>query len=85
MNTNVLEKTFVELKVERLFNALIRNYINDGYRLTEYTNLIGGIGIEAYLSCRSNSNELRLTVQFEEHVIYVYKNRKLNNKVNITL
>lgn len=80
-----LKKTLVELKTERIFNSLIRNYINDGFHLVDYNNYLENGGIEAFLVCRSNGNKLRVTTQFAIPVIYVYKNQKLNNTVKVNI
>mgnify|MGYP007047907695 CR=1 FL=1 len=80
-----LEKTLAELKTENAFNNLVRNYINDGYHLVDYNNTGRNGYIEANLMCRSNGNELRITTQYYVPKIYVYKNKKLNNTVKVSI
>lgn len=66
-------------KADKLFTAVTKDYIKDGYELQEYLN-DDRIGvIESHLW--NGKNHLRVTCAFLSHEIVVYKNGKFNNKI----
>lgn len=66
-------------KADKLFTAVTKDYIKDGYELQEYLN-DDRIGvIESHLW--NGKNHLRATCAILSHEIVVYKNGKFNNKI----
>lgn len=66
-------------KADKLFTAVTKDYIKDGYELQEYLN-DDRIGvIESHL--RNGKNHLRVTCAILSHELVVYKNGKFNNKI----
>lgn len=80
-----LNETLIEIKTERLVNNLIREYIKDGYHLVNYDNSQEMGFIEVWLKHRENMNQLRIISLFNDQVIYVYKNSKLNNTIKVKI
>lgn len=80
-----LKQTLIEIKTERLVNNLIREYIKDGYHLVSYDNSQEMGFIEVWLKHRENMNQLRIISLFIDHVIFVYKNSKLNNTIKVKI
>lgn len=66
-------------KADKLFTAVTKDYIKDGYELQEYLN-DDRIGvIESHLW--NGKNHLRVTCAILSYEIVVYKNGKFNNKI----
>lgn len=66
-------------KADKLFTAVTKDYIKDGYELQEYLN-DDRIGVvESHLW--NGKNHLRVTCAILSHEIVVYKNGKFNNKI----
>lgn len=66
-------------KADKLFTAVTKDYIKDGYELQEYLN-DDRIGVfESHLW--NGKNHLRITCAILSHEIVVYKNNKFNNKI----
>lgn len=66
-------------KAYKLFTAVTKDYIKDGYVLQEYLN-DDRIGVvESHLW--NGKNHLRVTCAILSHEIVVYKNGKFNNKI----
>lgn len=80
-----LTQTLIEVKTERLVNNLIREYIKDGYHLVSYDNSQEMGFIEVWLKHRENMNQLRIISLFNDKVIYVYKNSRINNTIKVKI
>lgn len=80
-----LKQTLIEIKTERLVNNLIREYIKDGYHLVSYDNSQEMGFIEVWLKHRENMNQLRIISLFNDKVIYVYKNSRINNTIKVKI
>lgn len=80
-----LKQTLIEIKTERLVNNLIREYIKDGYHLVSYDNSQEMGFIEVWLKHRENMNQLRIISLFNDQVIYVYKNSRINNTIKVKI
>ncbi len=80
-----LTQTLIEIKTERLVNNLIREYIKDGYHLVSYDNSQEMGFIEVWLKHRENMNQLRIISLFNDKVIYVYKNSRINNTIKVKI
>lgn len=66
-------------KADKLFTAVTKDYIKDGYELQEYLN-DDRIGVfESHLL--NGKNHLRVTCAILSHEIVVYKNGNFNNKI----
>lgn len=66
-------------KADKLFTAVTKDYIKDGYELQEYLN-DDRIGVvESHLW--NGKNYLRVTCAILSREIVVYKNGKFNNKI----
>lgn len=66
-------------KADKIFTAVTKDYIKDGYELQEYLN-DDRIGVvESHLW--NGKNHLRVTCAILSHEIVVYKNGKFNNKI----
>lgn len=66
-------------KADKLFTAVTKDYIKNGYELQEYLN-DDRIGVvESHLW--NGKNHLRVTCAILSHEIVVYKNGKFNNKI----
>lgn len=80
-----LKQSLIEIKTERLVNSLIREYIKDGYHLVSYDNSQEMGFIEVWLKHRENMNQLRIISLFNDQVIYVYKNSRINNTIKVKI
>jgi hypothetical protein len=71
-----------ENKIERVANAIARNYALDGYRLLDYEfNEISQLAV--YQMKHNNGNELKIIGDLITKEINIYLNKKLNKTINL--
>lgn len=72
----------IENKIERITNATVKNYINDGYKLLDYEfNEISQLAI--YHIKHSNGNKIKIVGDMIENKIKIYLNNKLNKTISL--
>lgn len=72
----------IENKIERITNAIVKNYIVDGYKLLDYEfNEISQLAI--YHIVHSNGNKIKIVGDMIENKIKIYLNNKLNKTISL--
>ena len=72
----------IENKIERITNATVKNYIQDGYKLLDYEfNEISQLAI--YHIKHSNGNKIKIVGDMIENKIKIYLNDKLNKTISL--
>lgn len=72
----------IENKIERITNATVKNYIQDGYKLLDYEfNEISQLAI--YHIKHSNGNKIKIVGDMIENKIKIYLNNKLNKTISL--
>lgn len=72
----------IENKIERITNATVKNYIQDGYKLLDYEfNEISQLAI--YHIKHSNGNNIKIVGDTIEEKINIYLNGKLNKTISL--
>ena len=72
----------IENKIERITNATVKNYIQDGYKLLDYEfNEISQLAI--YHIKHSNGNNIKIVGDAIEEKINIYLNGKLNKTISL--
>lgn len=72
----------LEAKTESIIQAVTKNYIADGYHVKSYENNEYLGFIEVYLS--NIKNEIRIVSMILNREIEVYKNKKFNNRIEVS-
>lgn len=72
----------IENKIERITNATVKNYIQDGYKLLDYEfNEISQLAI--YHIKHSNGNKIKIVGDMIENKIKIYLDNKLNKTISL--
>lgn len=72
----------IENKIERITNATVKSYINDGYKLLDYEfNEISQLAIYYIKHC--NGNYIKIVGDTIENKINIYLNGKLNKTISL--
>lgn len=72
----------IENKIERITNATVKSYIQDGYRLQNYEfNEISQLAIYYIKHC--NGNNIKIVGDTIENKINIYLNGKLNKTISL--
>ena len=72
----------IENKSERITNATVKSYINDGYKLLDYEfNEISQLAIYYIKHC--NGNYIKIVGDTIENKINIYLNGKLNKTISL--
>ena len=72
----------IENKIERITNATVKSYIQDGYKLQDYEfNEISQLAI--YHIKHSNGNTIKVVGDIIERKINIFLNGKLNKTISL--
>lgn len=72
----------IENKIERITNAAVKNYIQDGYKLLDYEfNEISQLAI--YHIKHKNGNNIKVVGDIIERKIDIFLNDKLNKTISL--
>ena len=72
----------IENKIERITNATVKSYIQDGYKLQTYEfNEISQLAI--YYIKHSNGNNIKIVGDTIDRKINIYLNNKLNKTISL--
>lgn len=72
----------IENKIERITNATVKSYIQDGYKLQDYEfNEISQLAI--YQIKHSNGNTIKVVGDIIERKINIFLNGKLNKTISL--
>lgn len=71
-----------ENKIERVANAIARNYALDGYRLLDY-EFNENSQLAVYQMRHNNGNKLKIVGDIIRKEINIYLNKKLNKTINL--
>ena len=72
----------IENKIERITNAIVKSYVQDGYKLQNYEfNEISQLAI--YHIKHSNGNSIKIIGDTIDRKINIYLNGKLNKTISL--
>ena len=72
----------IENKIERIANATVKSYINDGYKLQWYEfNEISQLAI--YRIIHSNGNNIKVVGDVIENKVKIFLNGKINKTISL--